>query len=110
MTAERVSGAIGSLLAFGGASTRRREPIEDSVVLIDYRNTAMNERRIDALLSSQGIPFHIEPPGEPGMNEESRLALLVPRERHEEAAALLSLAAGESALEVVEGTGDLLQR
>lgn len=98
-----------ALLAFTGTSTRLRQPVEDGVVLIDFRDTDENERRIDALLSSQGIPFHLERAAYE-LHKRIRLDLTLPRENYAEAAELLKRAVEFSLLDTVAGISDLLSR
>ncbi|MGH2397100.1 MAG: hypothetical protein ACRDFW_08950 [bacterium] len=98
------------LLEYSGPSSRQSQAVEDGVALIDYRDTDENERNISKLLSSQGIPFHIERPTGLVRRKEVRMAVTVPRDRLQQAEQLLSSAAEASVLEIVEGTQDLLSR
>ena len=101
---------IPRLLEYKGPSLRQKEPMEGGVILLDYRNTDENEGNVSTLLSSQGIPFHIERP-EPGWKGQNiRMQVTVPQERSREAEAVLSAGAQAGAIEVVVGFKDLLSR
>jgi hypothetical protein len=101
--------AIRRLLAYDGPSLRQ-ETIEKGLTIADYRNSAENERNIARLLSSKGIPFHLERPqaGFPG--RQIRIYLTVPEDRYEETNAILNAAVKAGALEILEGTEDLISR
>ena len=75
------------------------------MAILDYRNSWMRtQRSISALLSSQGVPFHIERPAGGWSQPTLRLFVTVPREHLATATALLlSSAARASALERVQG-------
>jgi hypothetical protein len=96
-------GRIPELLQYRGPSTRQDRPPEGGVAILDYRNSDANERSISALLSSQGVPFHIERPARGWSQPRLRLVVTVPRAHLATATALLSSAARASALERVEG-------
>ena len=73
------------------------------MAILDYRNSDANERSISTLLSSQGVPFHIERPAGGWSQPTLRLFVTVPREHLATATALLLSAARASAVERVEG-------
>lgn len=101
---------IAGLLAKESPSLRQDRPAPAGVVLIGYRNTDENERKIARLLSAKGIPFHIARP-EPGWKGQNiRLEVTVGRGRNVEAEALLSAAARAGVIDPVEGYKDLLSR
>jgi hypothetical protein len=93
---------INELLQYSGPSLREQEPMGDGVMLLDYRSTDENERKIAILLSSQGIPFHIERPRQ-GWKGQIHLIVTVPRGLVQQAEAVLGAAARVSAIDVVEG-------
>jgi hypothetical protein len=101
---------IEKLLAFSGASTRLRQPLEGGVLVIDFRDTDTNEQRLDALLSSQGIPFYLERASDFALHKAIRLDLTLPKEKYADAAPLLKRATELALLEVVTGIGDLISR
>lgn len=101
--------AIERLLTYDGPSLRQ-ERIEKGLIIADYRNSDENERNITKLLSSQGVPFHLERPqsGLPG--REIRMYLTIPEDRYEEAKAILEAAVSAGVVEIIEGTEDLISR
>jgi hypothetical protein len=101
--------AIGRLLAYDGPSLRQ-ERIEKGLTIADYRNSDENERNITRLLSSRGIPFHLERPqsGLPG--RQIRMYLTIPEDLYGETKTILEAAVSAGVLEIVEGTNDLISR
>jgi hypothetical protein len=100
---------IAALLEFEGPSLQQSESITEAQEILDFRDTERNYSNISALLSSQGIRFHIQEParaGWPGIRH--RLVVTVPGDRYREAQALLRAAVEASALEVVEGNEGLI--
>lgn len=95
------------LLRFEGPSTRSDTVGDTWVTILDYRNTDANERAASILLSSQGIPFRIDRPGAGWSQPKLRLYIIVPRERLDEATALLAAGAEQAALDRIEGTKGL---
>jgi hypothetical protein len=93
---------ISELLRYSGPSLKQEKPIEGGVMLLDYRSTDDNARRIAILLSSQGIPFNIERPRQ-GWKGQVHLIVRVPRNLVQRAEDVLGAAAKVSAIEVVDG-------
>jgi hypothetical protein len=93
---------IDGMLAYTGPSFRRAEPISPGIMLLDYRNTDDNERKISILLSARSIPFHIERRGGGWTRPAISVIVTVPAELHLEANAILRAAADASVLEIVE--------
>jgi hypothetical protein len=100
---------IPKLLEYSGPSFEVRDSIPDSIMLLDYRNTDANADKIARLLSSQSIPFQIERPNQ-GWRGRVRLIVAIPRNRLEQAEAVLNAAVRASEIEVVQGTDDLRSR
>jgi hypothetical protein len=93
---------IAELLRYTGPSLQQEKPIEDGVMLLDYRSTDENARKIATLLSSQGIPFDIERPRQ-GWRGQIRLIVTVPRNLLQKSEAVLNAATRVSAIDIVEG-------
>jgi len=91
------------LLQYRGPSLRREQLLPSDVSILDYRNSDQNERHISTLLSSQGIPFHLDRPQKGWSQSKLRLSVSVPREFLDSAQALLTAATKAGAIEVVEG-------
>lgn len=91
---------IGDLLRYSGPNLQEKRPIEDGVMLLDYRSTDENAHRIAILLSSQGIPFNIERPRQ-GWRGQVYLIVRIPRSLVQHAEAVLGAAVKISAIEVV---------
>lgn len=100
---------ITELLQYSGPSLKEQKPMEDGVMLLDYRSTDENARKIATLLSSQSISFHIERPRQ-GWKGQIRLIVTVPRRLVQQAEAVLGAAARVSAIDVVEGLDGLRSR
>lgn len=99
--------ALEKLLQFRGLSLRRKELLPSDVSILDYRNSDSNEHHISTLLSSQGIPFHIDRPQVGWSQSRLRLIVSVPRELLDSVQALLAAAAKGGAIEAVEGVQGL---
>jgi hypothetical protein len=76
--------------------------MEPGIMLLDYRSTDDNERKISVLLSARSIPFHIERRGGGWKGPAIGMIVTVPAERHLEANAILRAAADAAVLDIVE--------
>ncbi len=94
---------VEQLLRYRGPSLRREQLLPSDVSILDYRNSDRNEHHISTLLSSQGIPFHIDRPQKGWSQSKLRLIVSVPREFLDSAQALLTAATTAGAIEEVEG-------
>lgn len=94
---------VGKLLQYRGPSQRREQLLPSDVSILDYRNSDQNERNIATLLSSQGIPFHLDRPQKGWSQSKLRLSVSVPLPFLAVAQALLAAAAKAGAVEPVEG-------
>lgn len=99
---------IARLLTFEGASTRQSSPLEDGISLADLRDTDENERRVERLLSAEGIPFFLERSREPCPGVNARITINVEKSHYRDTAAILILASQQGELEVVEGLDGLV--
>ncbi len=93
---------IRQLLQYSGPSFQEEKPIEDGVMLLDYRSTDENARKIATLLSSQDIPFNLERPKQ-GWKGRVHLVVTVPRNLVHRAEAVLEAASSASEIDVVGG-------
>ena len=92
---------IKQLLEYSGPSLEEPAPMPDGVMLVDYRSTDENARKIARLLSAVGIPFHLDRPRQ-GWRGRVRLIVTVPRSMVQQAEDLLTAAANASEIDLVK--------
>jgi hypothetical protein len=100
---------LARLLDYKGRSLREAGPLEDGVIILDFRDTYDNEATISTLLSGCGIPFAIERSAGAARGG-IRLGVIVPRPELHRAEEILGAAADASLLDRVEGIADLRTR
>jgi hypothetical protein len=91
---------IDHLLRYQGPILHEKELSGDTSIILDYRSSDENEHNVSLLLSSQGINFAVVRPPE-GWRKGTRMVVTVPKERYDEAQAVLAAAAALSVLDVV---------
>ncbi len=94
---------IQSLLEYNGPSTRTENIDQSWITILDYKSTDENERVVALLLSSQGVPFRIDRPAPGWSQPQLQLYVIVPRDRLDDATAILAAATEQALLERLEG-------